>query len=185
MAKHTKEGLVPVEVIERRIVLIRGQKVMFDSDLAALYQVPTKALNQAVRRNIDRFPADFMFRLTKKELETWRSQIVTSNPKATMGLRRPPYVFTELGVAMLSSVLHSNRAIQVNIAVMRAFVRLRQILATQKDLAEKVQEHEDKLHHHDLKISMAFKLIEKLRLLPPPSESSSSFGFTPKKDGSH
>jgi ORF6N domain len=102
---------VPLELIERRIYLIRGQKVMLDSDLAELYQVPTKALNQAVRRNPGRFPGDFMFQLTDEELENWRSQIVTSNPAARMGLRRPPYAFTELD-AMLSSVLNSDRAVE-------------------------------------------------------------------------
>src|SRR3989475_13108304 len=97
---------VPTSFIERRIYVIRGQKVMLDADLAELYQVETRALNQAVRRNRDRFPEDFMFQLTQQELENWRSQIVMSNPTATMGLRRPPYAFTEHGVAMLSSVLN-------------------------------------------------------------------------------
>jgi hypothetical protein len=107
----------PVELIERRIYIIRGQKVMLDLDLAELYQVLTKALNQAVRRNLDRFPEDFMFRLTNDELENWRSQIVTSNPGARMGLRRPPFAFTEHGVAMLSSVLNSPRAVQMSIVI--------------------------------------------------------------------
>jgi hypothetical protein len=183
-----KSSLVPLEVIERRILVVRGQKVILDSHLAELYEVPTKRLNEAVKRNHKRFPEDFMFRLTKEEGESLRFHIGTSNLRSQIaissygGRRYMPYVFTEQGVAMLSGVLNSERAIAVNIAIMRAFVRLRQILATQKDLAEKVQEHEDKLHHHDLKISIAFKLIEKLRLLPPPSESSSSFGFTSKKD---
>jgi len=109
----TTEGvttIIPVERIERQIYLIRRQKVMFDSDLAALYQVPTKALNQAVRRNLGRFPDDFMFQLNKEELQNWKSQIVTSNPAAQMGLRKPPYVFTEHGVAMLASVLKGDRA---------------------------------------------------------------------------
>jgi ORF6N domain len=105
MKKPASQQLMPIEVIERRIYLVRGHKVMFDFDLAVLYQVPTKALNQAVRRNIDRFPEDFMFQLTAAELANWRSQIVTSNPAAKMGLRRPPLVFTEHGFAMLSSVL--------------------------------------------------------------------------------
>ena len=109
---------VPVQFIERRIYLIRGQRVMLDSDLADLYQVPTFRLNEAVKRNGDRFPEDFMFQLSKEELENWRSQIAISNPGTRMGLRRPPYAFTELGVAMLSSVLNSARAVQMNILIM-------------------------------------------------------------------
>ncbi|SPF52108.1 hypothetical protein SBA4_4830015 [Candidatus Sulfopaludibacter sp. SbA4] len=138
-----EQSPVPVELVERRIYLIRGQKAMLDADLAELYQVPTKALKQAVRRNRDRFPEDFMFQLSKEELENWRSQIVTSNPAAQMGLRRPPYAFTELGVAMLSSVLHSKRAIQMNIVIMRAFVRMRELLASHKDLARRIEEVEE------------------------------------------
>jgi hypothetical protein len=123
MAKKTPAAVqvIPVEFIERRIYLIRAHKVMLDSDLAELYQVPTRVLNQAVRRNLDRFPADFMFQLNGEELENWRSQIVTSNPGAKMGLRRPPYAFTEHGVAMLSSVLKSKRAVGLNILIIRAF----------------------------------------------------------------
>jgi hypothetical protein len=111
---------IPPQLIERRIYLIRRQKVMLDRDLAELYRVETRALVQGVKRNLDRFPQDFMFQLTRDELEQWRSQIVISNPGAKMGLRRRPYAFTEQGVAMLSSVLRSERAVQVNIAIMRA-----------------------------------------------------------------
>src|SRR5580658_9946687 len=135
-------AILPVEIIERRIYLIRGHKVMLDSDLAELYQVPTRALNQAVRRNLARFPSDFMFQLTDEELENWRSQIVTSNPSAKMGLRRPPYAFTEHGVAMLSAVLNSDRAVQMNIIIIRAFVRMRELLITHKDLAGKIEKLE-------------------------------------------
>jgi len=119
-AAATSVQLVPVESIERKIFLIRGCKVMLDSDLAELYRVPTKVLNQAVRRNIARFPADFMFQLNAGEMENWRSQIMTSNPAAKMGVRRRPYAFTEHGVAMLSSVLRSNRALELNILIIRA-----------------------------------------------------------------
>lgn len=105
--KHPAKGLAAHRPVESLIHVIRGQKVMFDSDLAALYEVPTKALNQAVRRNIERFPDDFAFLLSKEDLEKWRSQIVTSNSSAKMGLRRPPYAFTQEGVAMLSAVLRS------------------------------------------------------------------------------
>src|SRR5215213_1292305 len=134
--KSTPAGrlVVPVEVIARRIYLIRGQKVMLDFDLAELYEVPTKVLNQAVRRNLSRFPEDFMFRLTKEEAESLRSQIVTSNEglrsqsvtlkEGRGGRRYLPYAFTEQGVAMLSSVLKSERAVEVNIAIMRTFVQL-------------------------------------------------------------
>ena len=130
----------PSELIARRIHVIRGLKVMLDSDLAELYQVTTKRLNEAVKRNAGRFPADFMFRLTAEELANWRSQIATSNPAARMGLRRPPYAFTELGVAMLSSVLNSERAVQMNILIMRAFVKLRQVFAGHKALAERIEQ---------------------------------------------
>src|SRR5213078_1036328 len=132
---------VPGELIERRIYLIRGQKVMLDTDLADLYQVPTFRLNEAVKRNRNRFPEDFMFQLTNHEAEVLTSQIAISK-EGRGGRRTRPYVFTEQGVAMLSSVLNSDRAVQVNIAIMRAFVRLREILATHKDLARKLEEME-------------------------------------------
>src|SRR6478609_9603841 len=119
--ESSKKVSIPIELIERRIYLIRGHKVMLDRDLAEIYGVETRALIQAVTRNPDRFPSDFMFQLSKEELESWRSQIVMSNPGAKMGLRRPPYAFTELGVAMLSSVLRSDRAVRMNILIMRAF----------------------------------------------------------------
>lgn len=116
-----------LEVIQSKIYDIRGQKVMLDRDLAEMYGVETRALNQAVKRNTDRFPVDFMFQLTDKETEIWKSQIVMSN-SIKMGVRRNPYVFTELGVAMLSSVLNSKTAIQINMGIMRAFVAARQLL---------------------------------------------------------
>ena len=164
---------VPVEMIERRIYLIRGQKVMLDSDLAELYQVPTKALNQAVRRNLDRFPDDFMFQLSKDELENWRSQIVTSNPAAQMGLRRPPYAFTELGVAMLSSVLSSKRAIQMNIVIMRAFVRMRELLVSHKALAEKIEKIERTQKQHGSILIAVVQDIQKLK--SPPAARAIGF----------
>jgi hypothetical protein len=147
-------ALVPVDRIERAILLIRGQKVLLDEDLAELYGVETKVLNQAVRRNAERFPEDFMFQLTPEELENLRSQIVTSrcyDPSEKShalpwgGRRTPPYAFTEQGVAMLSSVLRSPRAVQVNIEIMRAFVRLRQFLASHEELARKVAEMDKQL----------------------------------------
>jgi hypothetical protein len=157
---------IPVELIARRIYRIRGEKVMLDSDLAELYRVPTKALNQAVRRNLDRFPADFMFRLSKEELENWRSHFVTSNPGAQMGLRRPPHAFTEHGVAMLSSVLTSHRAVQMNILIIRAFVRIRELLATNKDLAARVEKLEAAQKEHASIIGILAEEIDELKRLP-------------------
>ena len=144
MAKKRETALIPGERIERAILLLLGQKVLLDSDLANLYGVETKVLNQAVRRNLARFPADFMFQLTKAELENWRSRFVTSNPGAKMGLRRRPYAFTEQGVAMLSSVLRSERAVAVNIEIMRTFVRLREMLAGHAELAKRLDDLEKK-----------------------------------------
>jgi hypothetical protein len=126
-----------------------------------------------VKRNLKRFPSDFMFQLSKKELENWRSQIVMSNPKAKMGLRRRPFAFTEQGVAMLSGLLQSDRAIQVNIAIMRAFVRLREILATHKDLARKLEEMERK---YDSQFQIVFEAIRQL-MAPPPPEKKKRIGF--------
>src|ERR1039458_9337677 len=139
--------LVPVELVERRIYLIRGQKVMLDSDLAELYQVLTKNLNLAVRRNAKRFPPDFMFQLTREEAESLRLQIATSN-EGRGGRRYLPYAFTEHGVAMLSSVLNSERAVQMNIVIIRAFLKLREVLATHKDLAERMEQIESSQREH-------------------------------------
>ena len=153
---------IPVEMIERRIFLIHGHKVMLDSALAELYGVPTKALNQAVRRNLDRFPEDFMFRLDGEEVTALnRSQIVTGSQKHR-DPRYPPYAFTEQGVAMLSSVLHSKRAAVVNITIMRAFVRLREVLATHKDLARRMADLEREQKAQGKKITDVFKAIQKL-----------------------
>jgi len=142
---------VTPEFVERRIHIIRGQKVMLDSDLAELYQVDTKNLNRAVLRNAGRFPKDFMFQITKREYESLRYQIGTSND-GRGGRRYEPYVFTELGVAMLSSVLNSDKAIQMNVFILRAFMKLREMLATHKDLAEKIDqlEREQKLQGKDI-----------------------------------
>jgi hypothetical protein len=173
LPKKPERGLIPLEIIERHIYLIRGQKVMVDFDLAALYQVPTRALNQAVRRNLARFPDDFMFQLTARELAYWKSQIVTSNPAAKMGLRKSPLVFTEHGVAMLSSVLQSDRAVQVNIAIVRTFARLRQILATHKELGERLATMEKK---YDQQFKMVFDILEQL-MEPPPEPAKGPMGF--------
>ncbi len=149
-------------LIARRIYVMRGRKVMVDTDLAELYQVSTKALNQAVKRNLNRFPEDFMFRLNDAELEVWRSQIVTSNPAAKMGLRRAPYAFTEHGVAMLSSVLNSERAVQMSIFIIRVFMKLREVLATHKNLARKVEQLEAKQKDHAVMLGLIAGDIESL-----------------------
>jgi hypothetical protein len=167
--------VIPVESIERKIYLIRGCKVMLDNDLAGLYQVPTKALNQAVRRNLDRFPADFMFQLNADELENMRSQIVTSSV-GHGGRRYQPYAFTEHGVAMLSSVLASKRAIQLNILIIRAFVRLREYLSTHQDLARKLEDVERTQQEHGANIQQIYGYIERL-LDPAPEPSKRPIGF--------
>jgi len=133
---------IPVGLIERRIYIIRGQKVMLDADLAELYQVPTRTLNQAVRRNANRFPEDFMFQLTEEEAATLRSQFVTLEKGRGRYSKYAPLAFTEHGVAMLSSVLSSDRAVQMNILIIRAFVKLRELLAGNKELARKIEQLE-------------------------------------------
>ena len=166
-----KDSMIPVETIQKAIYLGRSQKVMLDRDLAAMYGVPTKALKQAVRRNVTRFPADFMFVLTRRELVDWRSQFVTSNSDR-MGLRHAPMAFTEQGVAMLSSVLNSERAIQVNIAIMRTFTQLRQMLASHADLARKLADLE---RHYDAQFRVVFDAIR--QLMNPPSPHRKRIGF--------
>jgi hypothetical protein len=171
--EHT---VVPFERIERSILLVRGQKVMLDRDLAALYGVETRVLNQAVRRNIARFPADFMFELTRKEIRNI-SQIVISP-----GLKHAPRMlaFTEQGVAMLSSVLRSPRAVLVNVEIMRAFVRLRRYLTTHKALAEQLKELESRVSGHDEQIQAIFQAIRQL-MTPPVDAERPSIGFRPAK----
>jgi len=137
-------SLVPVERIQKCIYVIRGRNVMLDSDLAGLYGVPTKVLLQAVKRNIERFPEDFMFQLSASEFKILRSQIVTSR---WGGRRYAPYAFSEQGVAMLSSVLRSKRAIEINIAIMRVFVRLREVLTGNAALRKKLEEHDEKIKY--------------------------------------
>jgi phage regulator Rha-like protein len=184
--KRTKSQLaaaalpLPIETIERRIYLIRSQKVMLDSDLADLYHVPTKSLNLAVRRNADRFPEDFMFQLTKEEVSSLRFQFETSN-KGRGGRRYLPHAFTEHGVAMLSSVLNSKRAVQVNILIIRAFVKLREMLSTHKDLARKLEELEKKYQAHDVQIKAVFDAIRKLIEQPVAPRRRIGFATQPQK----
>jgi hypothetical protein len=153
--------ILPDEAIVNKIYVIRGKKVMFDRDLAELYDVETRALNQAVRRNEKRFPDDFMFQLTPEEMENWKSQIVISN-REKMGIRKLPLAFTEQGVAMLSSVLNSERAILVNIQIIRIFTRMRELLATQKEILHKLEQLEKKDIEQDEKIMLIFEYLKQL-----------------------
>jgi len=164
---------VAQEVIEQKIYLIRGRKVMLDGDLALLYRVSTKRLNEQVRRNLKRFPKDFMFKLNWEEAKISRSQFATL--KHGQNIKYLPYVFTEQGVAMLSSVLNSERAIQVNIAIMRAFVKLRQILSANKELASRLKELEQRIEKHDTEIHAIFEAIR--QLMAPPVKPKRSIGF--------
>ncbi len=170
-----KDRVISLDRIEKKIYLIRNQKVMLDQDLAKLYNVPTKRFNEQIKRNFERFPQDFMFQLTKPEYESLRSQIATSK-KGRGGRRYLPYVFTEQGVAMLSSVLNSKKAIKVNIQIMRAFVKLREILSTHKELAQKLKELELKIDSHDQQIQAIFEVIN--QLLAPPEKPKKKVGFT-------
>ncbi len=151
--------------IEQKILIIRGRKVMLSNELAILYGVEIRSLVQAVKRNADRFPEDFMFQLTWEEVENSRSQIVILKPGRN--LKYLPYAFTEQGIAMLSGVLHSKRAIQVNIAIMRAFIKLRQLLATHKELAKKLSELERKVGTHTAEIQTIFEIIR--QMMEPPT----------------
>jgi len=156
-----KGSLLPDELIINKIILLRDQKVLVDRDLAELYGVDTRTLNQAVKRNLKRFPDDFMFQMSKEEFEIWRSQIVISNSDR-MGLRRPPYVFTEQGVAMLSSVLNSDRAILVNIQIMRVFTKMRALLDSHKEILRKLESIEKKDIEQDEKILLIFEYLKQL-----------------------
>lgn len=169
------------EAIERRILIIRGLRVMLDHDLARLYGVETKALIQAVKRNARRFPPDFAFRLSAEENSFLRSQTVTSN-EGRGGRRYPPYAFTEQGVAMLSSVLRSDRAVAVNIEIMRTFVALRRVNEVRDALRCKLDElekhFENRLAEHDAKLARVFSVLRKL-VVPPPISKKRAIGFTP------
>lgn len=161
-----------IKSIQNRIYEIRGERVMFDFDLAALYEVETRVLNQAVKRNIKRFPKDFMFQLTKEEFEQLKSQMVTSKPSSQfvmMGTilqnrtgKYLPYVFTEQGVAMLSGILNSDKAISMNIAIMRAFVEIRRIVLQQGDIREQLKQIQHRIIEHDTQLSSIYDAIENL-----------------------
>jgi hypothetical protein len=166
--------IVPVERIESHILLIRGRKVMLDSDLAELYGVTTKRLNEQVKRNKERFPADFMFQLTLEETDGLRSQIATSKERRG-GPRYRPYAFTEHGAIMAASVLNSRRAIEVSVYVVRAFVKLREMLRTHKTLARKLAELESRIEGHDEEIMALFEAIR--QLMEPPGKPAKRIGF--------
>jgi len=161
MAKSKGVIAVPDEVIMSKIYLIQGKKVMLDRDLAELYDVETKQLKRAVRRNIERFPADFMFGMTKEELVNWRHQFGTSNADK-MGLRYPPFCFTEYGVLMLASVLNSDRAIQINIQIVKVFTRMREMLMENKEILHRLEKIQEKLAEHDENIILIFEYIKQL-----------------------
>ena len=176
MTKPHGRSEVPIERIESVILFVRGHKVMLDRDLAALYGVTTFNLNKAVKRNTDRFPEDFMFQLTAEEANTLRFQTGMSKGKGRGGRRYLPYVFTEQGVAMLSSVLRSKRAVQVNVEIMRAFVRLRRMLASNEDLARKLAALEKK---YDSQFRVVFDAIREL--MAPPTPKKRKIGFLVKE----
>lgn len=186
--KHQKMSnsiIVTDDKITSKIYLIRGFKVMLDRDLAELYGVETRVLNQAIKRNDKRFPNDFMFQLTEKELENWKSQNTLSS-KEKMGLRKLPNVFTEQGVAMLSSVLNSETAIDVNIQIIRIFSKIREIVSSNSDILLKLEQMENKLlqnqekvNQHDEDIIVIFKYLK--QLLNPPNTEREAIGFKTKK----
>jgi hypothetical protein len=164
---------MPVELIERRIFLIRGLKVMISPHLAELYAVEPRVLVQAVKRNIDRFPDDFMFQLNEVEFKNLKSQIVISS---WGGLRRAtPYAFTEHGVAMLSSVLRSQRAVQMNILIIRAFVKPREMLGTHKELARKIEDLEHQQKEHGQQFEAVYSIVKRLIEIPPKSKKPIGF----------
>jgi phage regulator Rha-like protein len=170
--------LIPIEIIEKKILLIRGHKVMLSMHLAELYGVETRALNQAIKRNSDRFPEDFMFRLNAAESKQLVSQNVIPHKKYLGGSF--PYAFTEQGVAMLSSVLNSAQAIQVNIAIMRTFVNLREMISSNKELTHKLAQLEKKTENHDEEIKLIFSAIR--QLMAPPEPKKKKIGFKREKE---
>jgi hypothetical protein len=175
MAKAKSSIIIADEVIINKIYTIRGKKVMIDRDLAELYAVETKVLKQAVRRNANRFPSDFMFEMNKKEFKNWRSQIVSSTKGAKMGLRYAPFCFTEQGATMLSCILNTQRAVAVNIQIIRIFTKLREMLVSHKDILLKLEQLEKKVTGHDEDIQMIFEALK--QLLDPPQKPRSRIGY--------
>jgi hypothetical protein len=182
----SKATAITDETVTSKIYFIRGKKVMLDRDLAEMYGVETRRLNEQVKRNEKRFPNDFMFQLTEQELEEWKSQNATSN-KEKMGLRKLPNAFTEQGVAMLSSVLNSETAIDVNIQIIRIFTRIREVLLTHKDvllkmeqLEKKMLKQDEKTNKHEEEIQLIFNALKEL--LNPPTEPMRKIGFKHAKE---
>ncbi len=165
------DNLVPIEIIENKILIIRGQKVMLDRDLASLYGVETRVLNQAVRRNLGRFPEDFMFDLTREEIMNLSQFVISSKIKHSPNV----FVFTEQGIAMLSSILNSERAVKVNIAIMRTFVKLRRMIASNKELGDKIRELEHKIGKIDDDIIVIFRAIK--QIIRTEEKPKGKFGF--------
>ena len=163
---------VPMEIIKGKIYLIRGQKVLLDNDLAEMYGVETKNLNRAVKRNMSRFPDDFMFQLTNEEAAGLRFQFGTSKTTGSGGRRYSPYVFTEQGIAMLSSILNSDRAVQVNIAIMRAFVQMRELATSNRVIAKRIDELEQK---YDAQFRVVFDAIREM--IEKPAKGARKIGF--------
>jgi phage regulator Rha-like protein len=172
--KKANLSVIPDEIIIDKIYLIRGRKVMIDRDMANLYGIETKALKQAVKRNIERFPEDFMFEMSILEFENWRSQFVTSNSDI-MGLRYKPYCFTEQGVTMLSCILNSKRAIEVNIKIIRVFTKMKEMLLTHKDVLLKLEQMEKQVVQNSKEIQAIFKALK--QLLNPPQKPRQRIGF--------
>lgn len=178
-ARPKEKSIVPDEAVMDKIYYIREQKVMLDHNLAELYGVETKRLKEAVRRNKTRFPKDFMFQMNKKELENWKTQFESSN-HSRGGLRYVPFCFTEQGVTMLSCVLNSERAIAVNIRIIRIFTRMREMMLTHKDILLKLEQLERKASSHDGDIKKIFEYLKKL--LSPPKEPRTLIGFNRKEE---
>ena len=178
MAKPQKliKSILADEIVINKIYIIRGQKVMLDRDLAELYGVETKVLNQAVKRNNERFPKDFMFQLSQTEFENWKSQFVTSNSDR-MGLRKLPYAFTEQGVSMLSGVLNSGIAIQVHIQIIRVFTKMKEMLLTNKDILLKLEQMEKDVKTNKKDIALIFEALK--QLIQKPKEPRRRIGFKP------
>ncbi len=174
MAKNTLKLSLADEAIMNKIYLVRSQKIMIDRDLAELYGVETKRLKEAVRRNRSRFPKDFMFEMNGKEFTNWRTQFASSNSDK-LGLRYAPFCFTEQGVTMLSCILNSERAIRVNIQLIRIFSRMREMLLTHKDILLQLEKIEQKLSGHDGQIERIFLYIK--QLLNPPQPARQRIGF--------
>lgn len=179
--KKSDKQIIPNEIVVNKIYIIRGMKVMLDRDIAALYEVETRVFNQAVKRNIERFPDDFMFQLSKQEFEIWKSQIVISNSEK-MGLRKLPFAFTEQGIAMLSGIINSEKAIAMNIAIMRAFVEMRRMALNNKLIADKLKKIEEKLGSHDNQLKQIYQAIEDLleeKLVQKDWNNRKRIGFRP------